>query len=118
MTHHKDDPLDAFFAAAQADPPQASDDLLQRVMRDASDLQPQVDAWGAAPEPSVWTRFKDMVGGWPSIAGLATATAAGLWIGIDTPMLADSVMSLYFDTGSAAAFDDADLAWASVLEEI
>lgn len=120
MTSPDKDPLDAFFEAAQADPPKVNDALMARIMVNAQQLQPVVPVLdGPKPETfGLWTRIKDGMGGWPSMAGLATAAVAGLWIGIDTPTLADGVMSLYFDTGLDSDFVEDDVAWATVFEEL
>ncbi|MEL7026010.1 MAG: hypothetical protein AAGO57_02105 [Pseudomonadota bacterium] len=73
------DALDAFFDAARAEP---SADLMARVLADADAVQPVVAAPARRPEREGWF---SIFGGWPALAGLATATVAGIGIGIADP---------------------------------
>lgn len=118
MTTPEKDPLDVFFEASKAAQPEASDALMARIMADAVALQPEPVVVSSPTPVGLWGRISDAMGGWPSMAGLATAAAAGLWIGIDTPTLADGVMSLYFETETEAAFLNVDTVWTTVLEDI
>lgn len=83
----KDNALDRLFAEARSDAPVPSDDLMARVMGDAMDAMPK-------PAPVEIDRprgFLALIGGWPSLAGLATATVAGLAFGLVSP---DTVSTL------------------------
>ena len=93
MTDHKNDPLvpedeallDALFTDARADHSVVSDALTARILADA-------DAVAQKPRPQQRDSFVrrlrawgqdlfDGLGGWGAVAGLSTATIAGLWIG-------------------------------------
>jgi hypothetical protein len=101
MTERKDDQstpfhvrvedtgLDSFFAAARADTPQPGGDFLARMEALALAEQP-------APRPEAPTgiptrhiglarQLREALGGWAGLAGLATACAAGIWIGVSPP---------------------------------
>ncbi|MEL7346036.1 MAG: dihydroorotate dehydrogenase [Pseudomonadota bacterium] len=78
----KDNALEDLFAQARAHRPSPSDDLMARVMADAMETM-------VRPEPATTTShprgFLALIGGWPSLAGLATATVAGIGIGFASP---------------------------------
>ena len=78
-----DTDLDPFFDAARRRPDPAPDDLLARIEADALAEMP-VAPPRTAP-PSLWQGLKDAVGGWPALAGLATAALTGLWLGFAPP---------------------------------
>ncbi|MEL6647999.1 MAG: hypothetical protein AAFY35_00235 [Pseudomonadota bacterium] len=98
------DPLMAEFAALKqrAEPP--SDALLARVMADADAVQAQ-QAQSPLPEArgSALRRMIDVIGGWPSLAGMATAGIAGVWIGLTQPaaLVQGSQVLLYGDANAA-----------------
>jgi len=84
---HDMDMLDDLFDSAVSDPALApSPDLMARVLADAETHQ---EVMRAASVPAVSARrskgklFRLMqsLGGWPTLAGLATATVAGVWVG-------------------------------------
>ncbi|MGI1663541.1 dihydroorotate dehydrogenase [Palleronia sp. KMU-117] len=88
--------LDHFFAAARAQRPEPGVDLLARIAAEAE----ATAAARARPGPAsarangrqgrsgVWLGdWLAAIGGWPAVAGLATATVAGLWIGYAQPHL-------------------------------
>lgn len=92
--------LDIFFDAARSARPEPSPELMARVLDDALAMQPPA----ARPAPSVPTRswlgaLLDTLGGWPAAASLATATLAGVWIGISPP---DAVSAVTAQLGLAA----------------
>jgi hypothetical protein len=79
----RDMALEAFFDAGRKAAPQPSAELLARITADA-------DATLAATVPARPARRRGIaawLGGWPVLAGLATAAAAGVWIGYSTPTL-------------------------------
>lgn len=79
--------LDALFAEARSLGDAPGPDLMARVLADALAAQP-APAQAApipAPRPSRLRQFLNAVGGWPAVAGLATAGVAGLWIGVNPP---------------------------------
>lgn len=78
--------LDVFFDAARRETETLSDTLHQKMLADALAVQ---ESWKVAPvaEPRQG-RLKqlfDVLGGWPSLGGLVTACAAGIWLGISPP---------------------------------
>ncbi|MBA83961.1 MAG: dihydroorotate dehydrogenase [Rhodobacteraceae bacterium] len=90
-TQHNDGfDLDDLFAQARAQDAMPSADFMQQVLDDALAAQPGPVVVG----PVVVARgrrggrlrqFLNAVGGWPAMAGLATAGVAGLWIGVNPP---------------------------------
>lgn len=99
----KPDPLDQDFAALKAAAKPPSADLMVRVLHDADAVQ---EAFMTPPAPRrdhLRARFMELIGGWPSMAGLATAGIAGVWIGLSPPaaLIAGSQALLYGDAGDA-----------------
>lgn len=82
MTKSEDDMLDHFFEGARAQRPAVPDDLMARVLADAASAQPRI---AIAPQPKIWTAILDLIGGWPSVGGLAMAGVAGIWVGFAPP---------------------------------
>ncbi|WP_080457873.1 hypothetical protein [Roseovarius sp. A-2] len=83
--------LDAFFEAARAQAPAPSPDLLARVLADADATRQAHSTVGLvhvhtpAPRPGIAARLYRLLGGWPAMAGLATAALTGIWIGTALP---------------------------------
>jgi hypothetical protein len=109
--------LDDLFAAARAAAPQPSATLLARIEADALRLLPGSDLPPARrPVPqrrSLRGLFADAVGaigGLAGAAGLATATLAGLWIGLAQPQgLSVLTEGLTAPLGVDIAFDSVEL---------
>ncbi|MEO0369876.1 MAG: dihydroorotate dehydrogenase [Pseudomonadota bacterium] len=103
----KTDPLAADFAALKDQATRPGDDLMARVLADADVEQAAFLAPQALVREPARGRFWAMIGGWPSMAGLATAGIAGVWIGMAQPamLVAGSEALLYGDTGVLDAFD-------------
>lgn len=101
---HETDAIDDLLSGARGTdlPP----GLMARVLHDAETL---AAARPAAPEPRPWFAglagvLRDL-GGWPSVAGLAAASAAGLAVGLAAPdMVLPSVSG-----GSDTVFEIVDL---------
>lgn len=113
----KPDPLETDFAAlkTQAAPP--GDDLMARVMADAAVEQAAFMAPPVAARRPARVRFMALIGGWPSMAGLATAGLAGVWIGMAQPALLVSGTEALFSGNASTALDDLDTGFGlSVLE--
>lgn len=92
MTDHRDhmkgqNGLGAYFDAARRNPPALSDAALARMTTQALEMQADLAAPVASPakRPGVLAQFLAILGGWPAMAGLATAGVAGLWIGAVPP---------------------------------
>ncbi|MCM2560752.1 hypothetical protein M8756_03190 [Lutimaribacter sp. EGI FJ00015] len=82
--------LDGFFDAARKTAPAPSAELLARVLDDAQATQAAAGQVAMAsavvtPRPTRLRQLVDLLGGWPAMAGLATAGVAGLWLGISPP---------------------------------
>jgi len=90
--------LDALFASARGQDTLPSGDLMERVLSDALAVQTlaQANSTPAAPRRRWWQAAWMAVGGWPAMAGLATAGVAGIWIGVSPPEgLSDSASALF-----------------------
>ena len=80
MTDPKHDPdLNDFFAAAQAETPEPSGDLLARIEAQAL---AELPATRIRRGPGTLRQLIQAFGGWPGATGLAAASAAGLWFGL------------------------------------
>ncbi|MEO3415406.1 hypothetical protein AAFO92_12180 [Roseovarius sp. CAU 1744] len=78
--------LESYFQAANEVAPEPSGRLMSRVLEDALAAQPASEALRSAPVVGgLWRDFLRAVGGWPAMAGLVSATVAGLWLGIAPP---------------------------------
>jgi len=106
--------LDDFFAAARNDLPEPSGAFLARVLHDAEAVQAGFAA-PAAPTPrmGLLARFADLVGGWPALGGMVTATLAGAWIGFVGVDRIDALSGVYFASaetlGTVNLLPDGDL---------
>jgi len=95
MTHNKDTKgnqydalLETHFEAARQNAPAPGNDLVQRILADANEVQ---YALAVHPDVPIQTgprgimAFLQALGGWPAAASLSSAAAVGLWIGIAPP---------------------------------
>ncbi|TCP21411.1 dihydroorotate dehydrogenase [Rhodovulum adriaticum] len=108
--------LDSLFEAARVSAPDPSAALLARIMDDAMAQAGARAVPDPAPAPqrrpggSVRRRLLACVlaglGGWPSMAGLATAGVVGIWIGYADPVGLDAVTTAMLGGG----YGPADLA--------
>ena len=105
--------LDDIFAAGRATALDPSDALLARVLADA---EGEIES-RAAPAPrrrarrSAWTRIVSGLGGWPAVAGMATATIAGAWLGFASPDQLNELAGgmLLPDAGGLTSYDVEDI---------
>ncbi|WP_298298961.1 hypothetical protein [uncultured Litoreibacter sp.] len=79
--------LDAMFDEARTHDPAPSPDLLARIAADAATVQREVEAPAVEPPRTFFGQVLEVLGGWPTVGGLATATVAGLYIGMAQPGL-------------------------------
>lgn len=83
------DEFEDLFAQARSAGPVPSSDLMARVMSDAVQMQPApatlAPVRAQARKPGFIAQLMEALGGWPALAGLTTATVAGVWIGISPP---------------------------------
>lgn len=84
MTNRDDDMIDDLFGLAQSQTPAPSDDLMARILADAAAVQPSV-ASASPPQAGFMQSLMDLIGGWPSVGGLAMAGVAGIWVGFAPP---------------------------------
>ncbi len=106
-----DKQLEALFAAARAQTPPASPELLARIMADAdAELVPPVPA-RIARRPGLWAGIFAGIGGWPALAGMTTATMAGIWIGFAAPDTLDALAGgvLVPDSSVSTSYELEDL---------
>lgn len=97
--------LDALFAQARTASADPSPDFMARVLEEALAAQPMA-APATVARPSRLRQFLNAVGGWPAMAGLATAGVAGLWIGVNPPDAVATTAQTYLGTDLGT---DADL---------
>lgn len=90
MTERKDEGEDAFletyFEAGRSAAPEPPTDLMVRIAA-AAELAP-----ASVPRRRGRLSIAAVLGGWPGIAGLATATAAGVFLGVAAPQMLDLVV--------------------------
>ncbi|MFY0679385.1 MAG: hypothetical protein JXR13_02315 [Thalassovita sp.] len=106
--------LEALFdTAAQAKPAEPSADFMQRVLDDALAEQLR-QATALAPDPvqtgpsrGIWASLVGAIGGWPAVAGLATAGVAGLWIGVNPPTALSETAEAYLNISTDLYLVDA-----------
>lgn len=91
MADMRDDELELFFEAARSEAPMPSDELSERVLADALTLMPKASAPVPAKPRGRLAGIFAAIGGWPAVAGLATATVAGVWLGYAQPGGVDSL---------------------------
>ncbi len=105
--------LDRLFADAADDMP--SDQLMARVLADASAVQAKARPAVAATPPTPWWReVLDAIGGWPTLSGATAAGVMGVMIGIYAPDLVDGLSGgqlLDFSDSYSVAPDLGGLAW-------
>ena len=81
--------LDEMFAAGRAVAPAPSEALMARILTDADATRAARATTGPAragrPREPFLGRVLSGLGGWPALAGMVTATAAGAWIGFASP---------------------------------
>jgi len=92
--------VDQLFDAARDSRPQPSDALMARIVADADR---EINAGHATVAPysahrrrSLMTALGDAIGGWPALAGLTTATLAGVWIGFASPYAISDLSDVIF----------------------
>lgn len=86
MTRDNDTQLTSFFEAATEHAPRPSDELMARILADAAHVQgDRFSSQMPAARASRLSGILGVLGGWGALAGLATATVAGVWIGFAEP---------------------------------
>jgi hypothetical protein len=77
--------LESLFVAARAERPSPSAGLTARITADADAAQAGFRSVPVAVKPRRWAGWIAAMGGNSVLAGLATATLAGLWLGFAQP---------------------------------
>ena len=81
------DNLDGLFAAAKEQTHDLPTGLKERILNDAGQVQDGFNTGlpTRSVMPSLFQGLRDLLGGWPGIAGLMTACTAGIWLGFSPP---------------------------------
>jgi hypothetical protein len=88
MTDNKiptDTEMDALFAEAAHAAPTPSAELLKRIVADADTVGAARQSSTTRPRRGLFETLVASLGGWPAVAGLATAAVVGIWIGYVAP---------------------------------
>jgi len=110
-----DDGLEAYFAAERADAPVPSADLLGRIMADAEvQIEPTETM---LPRPGLFASLIEAIGGWPTLAGMATAGVFGVWVGFSQPAGLDVVAEQLLGTSDTSYLVDLVPAFSDNFEE-
>jgi len=88
---------DLFAERRQVDAP-VSEALLDRVAADAV-LVPQT-----GPAPTLIQSLFDMIGGWPTISGVAMAGMTGLWLGFAPPAAIEDLAAGFIGETTTVSF--------------
>jgi hypothetical protein len=102
-----DSGIEIFFEAARAAPEPASPALMARILADAEAVQAASRKTPAPRRAGLVEYLYRLLGGWPAMAGLATAAVAGLWLGASLPtgLLAANELDYVLDMAPGLAFD-------------
>ncbi|MCB1341690.1 MAG: hypothetical protein KDK24_11645 [Pseudooceanicola sp.] len=101
--------LEALFAQARSAPPELPAGLASRMLADAARMQADRARGGVARG---WrAQLAEAIGGWFGVGGLATACAAGLWMGLAPPDGLDPV-SAFQTQASYDLFEVSDISLA------
>ncbi|MFC3615760.1 hypothetical protein ACFORG_18550 [Lutimaribacter marinistellae] len=104
--------LDEMFAAARRERMPAA--LADRMVADAAQVQAgRAKAARVKPKrrPAIWAQLREALGGWTGMGGLATACAAGLWVGLAPPaFMPDPAQLVYESEQEPDLFGGTDLA--------
>jgi hypothetical protein len=105
--------LDAFFSAGRGPdnrPEALPAPLIRRILADAEVVATGGPAEVLAVRRSFWSGVLAAIGGWPAMAGMATATVAGVWLGFARPSALDGVLSFGADYSLSDFMASVDLA--------
>ncbi len=100
----RDRDLDDLFGRESARQIAPSPDLLARIIEDADSIADTRQTAAEAPagkpgKPGMVQNILAAIGGWPAMAGLTTATVAGIGIGLISPDALTGIADSYFLTG-------------------
>ena len=95
--------LESIFAAARSGRPSPSAGLTARILADAEAVQAAFQPAPAPVRPRRWSGWIAAMGGNGVLAGLATATLAGLWLGFAQPAPVSTLTQTVSDAFAADA---------------
>jgi hypothetical protein len=109
MTDDFDDLFKSAVAGAKDARPEPPAPFMARVLQDGLDVQDQLMAAeraalaGAATgrgavQAGLIARIGEFLGGWPAVAGLASAAVVGVWIGVNPPSSLSDPFGATLDT--------------------
>ncbi|MBU2982920.1 hypothetical protein KO498_13965 [Lentibacter algarum] len=115
--------LNDMFATARDSSPDATADLMARVMRDAAVVQDGFEQAGIGRNSEKssrrfgWRSLIEGLGGWPAMGGLVTATAVGVWLGLAPYTgLSETVAGYLFESTSLDGLET-DYVWLDTLDD-
>lgn len=79
--------IDALLAQARRERPAVPEPVQARILAQAEAEQARLLRMPRRPAVPLWQRLLDGIGGWPVMGGMATACAAGIWIGLAPPQI-------------------------------
>lgn len=101
--------LEQFFAAGRSEQVEPSEALMARVLADAEAETHTRHAakprHRATPRAGVFASLRAALGGWPVMASMATATAAGIWIGAAAPDRLSTVTGGLIGSATSAQYE-------------
>jgi len=103
-----DSDLDNLFAQARLAGPMPSTDLMARILSDAEQHQQLAAGFVRAavpPRQGLWASMLAAIGGGAALAGLSTATIAGLWLGMAQPASFTAVTETFLSTKTLDTVD-------------
>ena len=103
--------LERLFQAARRDAALPDADFLARLTAEALAEQPRPGARAQSVSGGFLARMLEALGGWPSVAGLAAAGLAGVWICIAAPGPVGTLMQGLSAEADGTAFQPVALAW-------
>jgi len=114
----EDSILETHFAAARCANTVLPAGLAARMLADADRVQAESlrVGEGALAGAGRWRQLLALLGGWPAMGGLATACAAGVWIGVSPPDFLPDPVGLMAEQNSSVNLLDS-YALSSVLPE-
>lgn len=111
--------LDDFFTAARQENVAVSRDLMNRILSDAADQQPDSKPLAAARSQHRhwWQKMTVTLGGWQGAGALTACAVAGLWIGYASPDSLSGLSDLVLNTSSATDADEVYFSIDDILAE-
>lgn len=107
--------LDALFEAGRAEEFVPSADLLGRIMADAEAQITPVQT--VVRRPRLFAGLIESIGGWPTLAGMATAGVFGVWVGFSQPAGLDAVAQQLLGEADTSYLVDLVPAFSDEFEE-